>query len=71
MIRRHNYLKIFSFLFILLSAGFLISLSIGYANSSFSDVMDVVSGRASSSTLLIIGRIRLPRIFASMIGGAS
>ena len=71
LIRRHNYLKIFSFLFILLSAGFLISLSIGYANSSFSDVMDVVSGRASSSTLLIIGRIRLPRIFASMIGGAS
>ncbi len=29
-----------------------------------------MSGRASSSTLLIIGRIRLPRIIASIIGGA-
>ncbi|HEM4745282.1 TPA: iron ABC transporter permease [Streptococcus suis] len=71
MIRHHNYLKIFTFLLILLFVIFLLSLSIGYSNSSFSDLIDIMSGRASSSTLLIIGRIRLPRIIASIIGGAS
>lgn len=50
---------------------FALSLCIGYANSSFSDVLDVLIGRANNSTLLIISRIRLPRILASLIGGAS
>ncbi|MFX3814437.1 iron chelate uptake ABC transporter family permease subunit, partial [Streptococcus suis] len=71
MIRHHYYLKIFTFLLILLFVIFLLSLSIGYSNSSFSDLIDIMSGRASSSTLQIIGRIRLPRIIASKIGGAS
>ena len=71
MIRKKHLLKIFSLLIVLLLLGFLLSLSVGYANSSFSDVLDVITGRASSSTFLIVGRIRLPRILASMIGGAS
>ncbi len=71
MIRKNQLLPSFSILLLLLLLAFLISLSVGYANSSFSELLDLIRGRADSSTLLIIGRIRLPRIVASMIGGAS
>ena len=69
--RKNQLLPSFSILLLLLLLAFLISLSVGYANSSFSELLDLIRGRADSSTLLIIGRIRLPRIVASMIGGAS
>ena len=71
MMRKNQLLPSFSILLLLLLAAFLISLSVGYANSSFSELLDLIRGQADSSTLLIIGRIRLPRILASMIGGAS
>lgn len=48
-----------------------ISLSVGYANSSFMDVVDVLTGNASDSMVLIISKIRLPRILACVLGGAS
>ena len=71
MMRKNQLLPSFAILLLLLLLAFLISLSVGYANSSFSELLDLIRGQADSSTLLIIGRIRLPRIVASMIGGAS
>lgn len=71
MMRKKYLLRAFSLLIALLLVGCLVSLSIGYANSSFSDILDVITGRANSSTLLIISRIRFPRILASIIGGSS
>lgn len=66
MMRKNQLLPSFSILLLLLLLAFLISLSVGYANSSFSELLDLIRGRADSSTLLIIGRIRLPRIVASI-----
>ena len=71
MMRKNQLLPSFTILLFLLLVVFLISMSIGYANSTFSDFWDVITGQADSSTLLILGRIRLPRILASMFGGAS
>lgn len=50
---------------------FLVSLSMGYANSSIWDLVEVLTGRASSAMTLIITKIRLPRILTTMLGGAS
>lgn len=63
--------RVFITLILLLLLFFILSLSIGYANSSFTDILDLLTGRASNSMVLIISRIRLPRILASLIGGAA
>lgn len=66
-----KYHRSFLLLFLLLVLAFLLSLSVGYANSSFQDVVDVLTGTATEKTVLIISKIRLPRIVVTMIGGAS
>lgn len=50
---------------------FVLSLSMGYAKSSLIDVIEVLVGKSSSSMVFIITKIRLPRIIACMLGGAS
>ena len=50
---------------------FLLSLSIGYANTSFIKVLQVFLGQADTTMSLIVFKIRLPRILACMLGGAS
>lgn len=50
---------------------FVLSLSMGYAKSSLIDVIEVLVGKSSSSMIFIITKIRLPRIIACMLGGAS
>lgn len=61
------------FILLLLSLGLLllISLSIGDSRFSLQDPIDVISGRASSAIRLIVVKFRLPRILASLLGGAS
>lgn len=71
MINKKKLGRKFFFLILLLILAFILSLSVGYANSSVSDLIDVITGQADSSTVLIINRIRMPRILASMIGGGS
>lgn len=63
--------KAFLFLTCLLCLTALLSLSLGYANSSFSDVIDLLTGQANESMVLIMTKIRLPRILACLFGGAS
>lgn len=58
-------------LIILLLLVFILSLSMGYAKSSLIDVIEVLVGKSSSSMIFIITKIRLPRIIACMLGGAS
>lgn len=58
-------------LIILLLLVFILSLSMGYAKSSLIDVIEVLVGKSSSSMVFIITKIRLPRIIACMLGGAS
>ena len=50
---------------------FLLSLSIGYANTSFIKVLQVFLGQADTTMSLIVFKIRLPRILACMLQGAS
>lgn len=71
MRKEKNLVPTFAILLLILLIFFILSLSLGYANSSFGDVWEVLMGRANNSMILIISRIRLPRILASMIGGAS
>lgn len=63
--------KRFIGLFSLLVLAFVLSLSIGYTKSSLGDVIAVFVGQASPATRLIITSIRLPRILACLLGGAS
>lgn len=49
----------------------LLSLSIGESRFSLLDVLQVISGQANSGLRLIILSIRLPRILACLLGGAS
>ncbi len=58
-------------LIILLLLVFILSLSMGYAKYSLIDVIEVLVGKSSSSMIFIITKIRLPRIIACMLGGAS
>lgn len=50
---------------------FILSLSLGYSRLGIKDVLDVLLGQAPSSTVLIIGTIRLPRIIVCVLAGAS
>ena len=71
MMKKKHFLGIFSFLIILLLVGGTLSLSTGYSHSSFLDILDMVAGRSNQSTLFIVSQIRLPRILATVVGGAS
>ncbi|MGT2832600.1 FecCD family ABC transporter permease [Streptococcus halotolerans] len=55
----------------LLVTCFFLALSIGYANASIMDLVDVLTGQASRGMALIITQIRLPRIMACLLGGGS
>ena len=55
----------------LLGLAILLSLSMGYARSSFLDVIDLILGQSSSALTFIMTTIRLPRIIACLFGGAS
>ena len=55
----------------LLGLSILLSLSMGYARSSFLDVIDLILGQSSSAMTFIMTTIRLPRIIACLFGGAS
>lgn len=55
----------------LLGLAILLSLSMGYARSSFLDVIDLILGQSSSAMTFIMTTIRLPRIIACLFGGAS
>lgn len=71
MIIQKRTARLFIFLLLLTITLFIISLSVGYSRASVLDVIDFFLGRTSASTSLIIGRIRLPRILACVLGGAS
>lgn len=58
-------------LIFLLATCFFIALSVGYANASFMDLIEVLTGQASRGMTLIITKIRLPRIIACLLGGGS
>ncbi len=64
-------LSVFIILILLLFCILIVSLSIGDSSFSIVEVLKVIIGKASSAMNLIITRIRLPRILASTIGGAS
>ena len=68
---RKKLLPIFASLTVILFILFVLSLSVGYANASLTDLVDILTGSANQSSILIITKIRLPRILACMIGGAS
>lgn len=55
----------------LLFVTIIIALSLGYSSKSFSDVLQTLTGQASQATSFIITKIRLPRVIACLIGGAS
>lgn len=55
----------------LLVVTILLALSLGYSSKSLTDVFDLLIGKASQSTAFIILKIRLPRLIACLIGGAS
>lgn len=61
----------FTILILLLLFVFLLSLSMGYANSSLVEVINVFLGQSDATMSLIVLQIRLPRILACMLGGAS
>ncbi|MGT2929163.1 FecCD family ABC transporter permease [Streptococcus dentasini] len=63
--------KHFTLLISLLLLVIILSLSIGYAQSSLKDIFDLLIGQSEPATSFIIIRIRLPRILACMLGGAS
>ncbi|MFC3927133.1 FecCD family ABC transporter permease [Streptococcus caprae] len=66
-----NVKLIFTGLILALAVVVIGSLAFGYSKSSLWDVIEVLIGRANSGTVLIITRIRLPRILACLLGGAS
>lgn len=49
----------------------LLALSLGYSSKSLGQVLSVLTGQASQATQFIILKVRLPRIIACLIGGAS
>ncbi|MCC9680851.1 iron ABC transporter permease, partial [Streptococcus agalactiae] len=49
----------------------LVSISLGYANTSVIDVLKLISGKSDDAFLFIITNIRLPRIIVCIFGGAS
>lgn len=61
----------FALLLSLLALLFLLSLSVGYAQSSLIDILNIPFGKASSAMVFIVTQIRLPRILACMLGGAA
>lgn len=61
----------FLLLLVCLSLAMLLALSLGYSSKSFGDVLAVLVGKSSPATSFIITSIRLPRVIACMIGGAS
>ena len=61
----------FSVLIFLLCLIFLLSLSLGYANSSLLEVCKVFLGKSDATMSFIVTQIRLPRILACMLGGGS
>ncbi|RFU50757.1 FecCD family ABC transporter permease [Streptococcus chenjunshii] len=68
----HKQIKLrFASLLLLFIFIFILSLSVGYANSSLGDSLAVFGGSKSHLMLLIITKIRLPRIIACILGGAS
>ncbi|MBM7642406.1 FecCD family ABC transporter permease [Streptococcus loxodontisalivarius] len=71
MMTKKKLLISFGLLIAVLLLIFLTSLSIGYANASFSDTLSVFFGNGSQAMNLIIFKIRLPRILAAILGGAS
>ncbi|MFS1663077.1 FecCD family ABC transporter permease [Streptococcus sp. zg-JUN1979] len=66
-----SYKRHFLLLVALLCLVILIALSTGYDNTSISDILRLFGGKGSQSTLFIMTSIRLPRILACMLGGAS
>ncbi|EHJ56229.1 hypothetical protein HMPREF9318_02037 [Streptococcus urinalis FB127-CNA-2] len=50
---------------------FLISLAIGQSSFSIQDLIDVLFGNSNNAMIFIITKIRLPRLLAASIGGAS
>ena len=56
----------FSVLIFLLCLIFLLSLSLGYANSSLLEVCKVFLGKSDATMSFIVTQIRLPRILACM-----
>lgn len=72
MMTHPNRIKLtFLVLALLLVSCFVIALSVGYANASIMDLVEVLTGQASKGMTLIIAKIRLPRILACLLGGGS
>lgn len=68
----NNRFKIsLSLVFVLLLLVIVLSLSIGDSQSSVIEVIKALLGQASQATRFIILNIRLPRILACLLGGAS
>lgn len=68
---RSKLVKTYLVLLIVLILIFITSLSLGYTHSSFMDIVDIFLGKSSSAMIFIITKIRLPRILACILGGAS
>ena len=71
MMTRQRLITYYLILAGLLGLAILLSLSMGYARSSFLDVIDLILGQSSSAMTFIMTTIRLPRIIACLFGGAS
>ena len=71
MMTRQRLITSYLILAGLLVLAILLSLSMGYARSSFLDVIDLILGQSSSAMTFIMTTIRLPRIIACLFGGAS
>ena len=71
MMTRQRLITSYLILAGLLGLAILLSLSMGYARSSFLDVIDLILGQSSSAITFIMTTIRLPRIIACLFGGAS
>ena len=71
MMTRQRLITSYLILAGLLGLAILLSLSMGYARSSFLDVIDLILGQSSSAMTFIMTTIRLPRIIACLFGGAS
>lgn len=68
---RFQFIWIFISLMSLLLLLFLASLSLGESGADLSDVWAVLQGRASQQVIQVIIRIRLPRLLACLLAGAS
>ncbi|MGT2933219.1 FecCD family ABC transporter permease [Streptococcus catagoni] len=58
-------------LLLIVVCAFIISLSIGDSSFSIQQIFNLLLGKTSPDMILIITKIRLPRILASLFGGAS